>query len=166
MSLPLSVVRHLLVAAFFGASAIAISPVFADFGEADTGENISNQISRFEAWCGESGNNCLVEFDRPTKSIIVNASSRVKAENIIDFNYSIQKRKCAITIFTGNNCAIPIQSDRIIIDIEYRKTGGIISSARIIFGSLPAGRKFIGTLSDFTGIKADEGTSNRIDVVD
>lgn len=84
-------------------------PVSAYFGEADTGNNISNQISRFEAWCGESGNNRLVEFDRPTKSIIVNASSRVAADNVLDFNYSIQKRKFAITIFTGNNCAIPIQ---------------------------------------------------------
>ena len=138
----------------------------ADFGEADTGNNISNQISRFEAWCGESGNNCLVEFDRPTRDIIVNASSRVSAENILGFNYSIQKRKCAITIFTGNNCAIPIQSDRVIIDIEYRKIDQSISSARIIFGSLPAGRKFIGTLAGFTGIKGNEGTSNRIDVVD
>ena len=113
-------------------------PVSADFGEADTGNNISNQISRFEAWCGESGNNCLVEFDRPTRDIIVNASSRVSAENILGFNYSIQKRK---------------------IDQS-------ISSARIIFGSLPAGRKFIGTLAGFTGIKGNEGTSNRIDVVD
>ena len=141
-------------------------PVSADFGEADTGNNISNQISRFEAWCGESGNNCLVEFDRPTRDIIVNASSRVSAENILGFNYSIQKRKCAITIFTGNNCAISIQSDRVIIDIEYRKIDQSISSARIIFGSLPAGRKFIGTLAGFTGIKGNEGTSNRIDVVD
>ena len=141
-------------------------PVSADFGEADTGNNISNQISRFEAWCGESGNNCLVEFDRPTKSIIVNTSSRVASDDVLDFNYSIQKRKCAITIFTGNNCAIPIQSDRVIIDIEYRKIDQSISSARIIFGSLPAGRKFIGTLSSFTGIDGNEGTSNRIDIVD
>jgi hypothetical protein len=152
--------------AVIGASLGTATSVFADFGEADTGNNISNQISRFEAWCGKSGNNCLVEFDRSENEIVINSSSRVKADSILDFAYSIQKRKCMFTLFTGNNCAAPIQSDRVIIDIEYRKLDQQVSSARIIFGNLPVGRKFIGQLSSFTSIKGDEGTANRVDVVD
>ncbi len=152
--------------AALGASFVVGSPAEADFGAADTGGNISNQISKFEAWCGKSGNDCLIEFDRTKRQIIVNNSSAVDADSIRDFNYSIQKRKCAITILTGNNCAIPIQSDRVIIDIEYLKKDSTMSSAKIIFGSLPAGRKFIGALSRFVGISTNEGTDNRVDIVD
>jgi len=153
--------------ALFGGALMLVSPeAKADFGEADTGNNISNQISRFEAWCGKSGNNCLIEFDRVNSAIIVNSTDRVNVDNIMDFNFSIQKRKCLITFLAGNNCAAPIQSDRAIIDIEYKKDDGSLSSARVIFGSLPAGRKFIGTLSKFTGINGNEGTTNRVDIVD
>ena len=92
----------------------------------------------------------MVEFKG--NEIIINKVNRVKKEQLKDFKFSVRERKCAITLLTGNNCAIPVQQSRTTIDIEYVKSNGFNGTARILFSNNNAGRRFIEALSIFSGI--------------
>ena len=130
------------------------NPVSADFGSADTGSFETNEIYSFDAWCGTPKNDCKIEFK--DEKIIIDGTSYVTKEQIKDVRYSVQKRKCAFTLVTGNNCAMPIQKDRFTIDIAYQKRDGSKSTARVLFQNLNSGRRFLETISYFKGIDPDQ----------
>ena len=130
------------------------SPANAEFGTADTGTFETNEIYSFDAWCGKPKNNCKIEFK--DQKIIIDETSYVEKSQIKDIRYSVQKRKCAITRVTGNNCLMPVQRDRFTIDIAYEKRDGSDSTARVLFQNLNSGRRFYETISYFSGIEPDE----------
>jgi len=152
---------YLKLVSFMRYLLFAIAPAFlfcnqalADFGSADTGGFETNEIYSFDAWCGKPKNNCKIEFK--DSKIVIDGSSYVTKDQIQVVRYSVQKRKCAITRVTGNNCLMPVQQDRFTIDIAYLKREGTESTARVIFQNLNSGRRFLETISEFKGIKPDE----------
>ena len=130
--------------------ALIPSVVKSDFGSADVTGFGANEVSSFDAWCGASGNDCFIEFKKDR--IIIDRVNVVKKKQIKDFKFSVRERKCAITLITGNNCALPVQKSRTIIDIEYIKNNGFDGSARVLFSNNNTGRRFIESLSLLTGI--------------
>ncbi len=61
----------------------------ADFGPADT----NNNSKRFDAWCGERGDNCTVEF--AADRIIINGTNSVKFNKIKSFTYEEIASTCS-----------------------------------------------------------------------
>lgn len=157
-SMKLHRLSHLLSACVL--ASLPLLSAKADFGSADTGSSVkSNQINSFDAWCGRKGNGCKIEIDKTANNLTINSESTVSALQITNFNYSMQKRQC----MTGNNCLIPVKTDKVEIDIEYIKKDGSESSAKILFGHLGAGKKFISALSQLTGINPNEGAEAFVD---
>tara|TARA_Y100001968_G_C19085436_1_gene585072 strand:- start:39 stop:491 length:453 start_codon:yes stop_codon:yes gene_type:complete len=124
----------------------------ADFGSADIGDIELNRMYEFNAWCGKARNNCKIIFE--DEKIIVDKTNFVLIEQIKAIDYIIQEKKCVTTKYTGDNCLIPIQRDRLTVDVAYIKRSGSSSVARIIFNNLESGQRFLEVLSSFTGVKS------------
>ncbi len=134
-------------------SFLLAGPAFADFGSADTKKGAID-VSTFNAWCGEERTNCKIDFTK--KKIIINDTSSVDKSQIKEVRYSIRERKCAITLLTGNNCAMPVITQRFTNDILYKKNDGTDGNAKVMFRDLNAGRRFFDTMTVFLGAKSSD----------
>ena len=129
------------------------NPALADFGSADTGASAGNEVSIFNAKCGEEMDPCELEIDFENAKVIVDGSSYVEKSRIKEARYMIKERSC---ILGGTNCSVPLVPPKHTTDITYRKQDGSISTARIMFRDLNVGRRFFDSIALFLGVSPED----------
>ena len=136
------------------AALLFASPSYADFGDAETLNTAENESTKFTAKCGDLLNDCTLDFQG--EKLIINGSNYVRKGQLKEVRYSIQERKCAFTLLTGNNCAMPYQRDKFSTDINYTKNDGSNGNAKIVFRNLNTGRRFFDTIVLFIGANSSD----------